>query len=153
MNWWNKYKKFILIAVVILLVLAVGTVVAILVRGPIACTLVGCSGGLTVDVTGLPAATPYQIKVSFPSGETRTLTCGTDPTTQTNTFDYSCTQTGAYFRLGSNGNPPKDVAVTVDVNGKSVTQLAHPKYEKFQPNGAGCEPVCYSATVQINISQ
>jgi hypothetical protein len=151
MNWWSKYKKFILVAVAGVLVLAIGMVVALMARVPIACTLVGCSGGLTIEIADLPASANYQISISFPSGETRTLTCGSEA--ETNTFDQSCSQTGAYFRLATDVNPPKEITVTVEVNGKSVTQVFNPKYEKFQPNGTGCSPICYNATLKMNFPQ
>lgn len=150
MNWWSKYKKFILIVLAGVLMLAFGMVVALKVRGPVVCTLVGCSGGLTIEVTGLPASSDYQISISFPSGETRTLICGSDA--ETNTFDQSCSQTGAFFRLETDANPPKQITVTVEANGKSVKKVFNPKYEKFQPNGAGCEPICYNAVVKMNFS-
>jgi hypothetical protein len=151
MNWWSKYKKIILIVVAGVLVLAIGAVVALMARGQIACTLVGCSGGLTIDVVGLPPSANYQISVSFPSSETRTLTCGSEA--ETNTFDQSCSQTGAYFRLATDVNPPQEITVTVEANGKSITQVFNPTYEKFQPNGKSCEPICYNATVQMDISE
>jgi hypothetical protein len=151
MSWWNKYKKIALIAVAGVLVLAIGMVVALMARGPIACTLVGCSGGLTVEVAGLPASADYQISLSLPSGETHTLTCGSNA--EANTFEQSCSQSGAYFRLATDVNPPQEITITVEANGEKVTQVFNPHYEKFQPNGVGCEPICYNATIQMNISR
>ena len=151
MSWWSKSKKLVLATSTVILLVAVGVFAALKMRGPVFCTLVGCSGGLTVEVIGLPPSTPYQISISLPFGEKRTLTCVFGEPNQVDSFDQSCSQTGAFFRLESDVKPPEKVTVTVEANGNQFTQTFNPTYGKFQPNGPGCAPVCYNANIKMNI--
>jgi hypothetical protein len=75
MNWWNKNKKILIPVFVGLIFLSVVVAAAILAGPMIGCTMMGCMGGLDITLTGSPAS-DYQIKVIYPSGETRSLTCG-----------------------------------------------------------------------------
>jgi hypothetical protein len=156
MNWWSRNKKVLLIISGGLLALIAITFVFLMVSGPTIggqmCTLVGCIGGLEIELLGLPNATPYEISIVFPFGETQTLTCGTE-NDQSEAFVKSCSPSGAFFSLTPDVEPPEEITVTVEANGKKVTQVFNPQYEKFQPNGVGCEPICYNATIQMNISR
>lgn len=43
---------------------------------------------------------------------------------------------------------PEEVRITVTVAGRSETEVLRPQYQKSQPNGAGCEPTCLSASAR-----
>ena len=152
MSWWSKNTKLVIASAIILMV-AFGAFIAYKIRGPLFCTLVGCSGGLHVEVTNLPASSPFQISITLPFGKTRTLLCDPNNADQVDSFEQSCSPSGAYFQLPTNVKPPKRVTVAVTADGKTVTQIFTPTYEKFQPNGAGCEPTCYSASLEFKFAQ
>ncbi len=157
MIWWSKNRRILLSAVAITLFLTVVVVVSIDIFRPAEfaqiCTLVGCGGGINVELSGLPAAAPYQITLSFPSGETRAISCNPGAEDNPNSFEKSCSSNGAYFSLEPDSSPPDEVTVTVIVGENQVLQVFNPDYEKFQPNGENCSPICYSATVKMNVSQ
>lgn len=154
MSWWTKNKKFILLIFTGLLLLAGATVVLLTMFGPVVgCTLIGCRGGIQVDLEGLPAATPYQVILSSPSGEISTISCVPGAEDNPNSFEKSCLTNGAYFSLEPDLLPSDKVTVTVIVGESRVSQDFRPVYKKFQPNGKNCAPVCYSATIRMNILQ
>lgn len=157
MSWWNKNRKTLLLAITIPLFLAAVIAISVAMLRPTEfaqiCTLVGCGGGIEVEFSGMPAATPYQVILSFPAGEPRTLSCGTGVEDNSNPFEKSCLFNGAFFNLEPDSLPPEEVTVTVIVDGRQVSQVFYPDYKKFQPNGENCAPICYSATVRMNISQ
>jgi len=154
MNWWNK--KYLWLVFGVLLLLA-GGIVVLMMLGPLVggqmCTLVGCVGGLNVELAGLPAFTPYQIELAFPSGETQTVTCDPGAADESEPFVKSCSAGGAFFSLEQDVKPPQEITITVSINGDQITQVFQPKYEAFQPNGSNCPPVCYNATVELNVSR
>jgi hypothetical protein len=152
MNWWSRNKKIlILVSIGLLLLTGVVIVVAVLAGPVIGCTLVGCVGGLDITLTGLSTSN-YQISLTFPSGETKTLNCGSNVADESVAFEKSCSSDGAFFRLDPDTAPPKKVTVTVVVDGKAFSQDFSPKYEKFQPNGKNCPPTCYNATIEMKIT-
>jgi hypothetical protein len=153
MNWWSKNGKTLVRVFLLLLFLAVVAVVSITLVGPGGgkiCTLVGCAGGIEVELTGLPE-TKYQVSILFPSGEMKTLTCGPGATDTPEPFVRVCSPQGAFFALDPNVTPPQEITVTVTVNDKPISQTFHPKYERSQPNGRDCPPTCYSATLKMNL--
>jgi len=156
MNWWNRNKKVVLIVLGGGFALAVIALVFLMVSGPIIgdrmCTLVGCVGGLEIELIGLPEATPFEISVAFPSGETQTLACGTE-NDQSEAFVKSCSPKGMFLSLTPDVEPPKEITVTVTVNGKQTSEVFRPEYNKLQPNGEDCPPTCYSAKITLNIAQ
>jgi len=141
----------------ILIVLGITLVVVIIgfglwLAGPsVGCTLMSCQGGLNIHQVGLPSSY-YQISVSLPSGETQVLSCSMRTGEESNTFTNSCSPDGAYFRLSSDVAPPKNVTVTVVVEGKTYWQDFTPHYEQFRPNGKRCPPTCYNAAIEMKLT-
>jgi hypothetical protein len=120
--------------------------------GPvIGCTLVGCVGGLDINLTGLPTSN-YQISLTFPSGETKTLNCGPNVADESVAFVKNCSPDGVFFSLDQDTVPPKEITVTVVVDGEIFSQEFFPEYAKLQPNGKNCSPTCYSATIEMKIT-
>lgn len=154
MSWWNKNKKLGISILAGLLIFAAGIVFVPIVVGPFAgCTFVGCRGGIDIELTGLPASSPYQIDFILPSGETQSITCDANTRKGPDTLGGSgCKVNGAFFGLQQDSGP-KEITVTVIISGNEVSQVFRPKYEKFQPNGWNCPPICYSATIKMNLTQ
>ncbi len=142
-RWWNRLFLVFTAA----MILACGSFR----MGPelINCTLIGCSGGLTIEITGVSLAVGYEVTLTLPSGEKITQVCDESPR---NDFEKSCTDAGVFFALPVDIDPPETVEVEVVVNGESHTQEFSPTYEKFQPNGEDCPPVCYNAGLDFQIT-
>ena len=151
MNWWNKKKVLILVSIAILLVMCFVVIVVVVVRPIVGCTMMGCVGGLDINLTRLTTS-DYQVSITFPSGETQTLTCGPDAANESVAFEKSCSLDGAFFHLDPDTAPPKKVTVTVVMDGETFSQEFFPEYAKFQPNGRNCPPTCYSATIEMKIA-
>ena len=154
MNWWSRNKKILLTILGGLFVLAILVVIFLMVSGPLIptnmCTLVGCIGGIEVEVVGLPESTPFEVSLAFPSGETQTLKCGGE-TDESVPFENVCSLNGAFFGLPSDVEPPEVIAVTVTTSAGQWKETIFPEYEEFLPNGEGCLPTCYNADIVINI--
>ena len=153
MSWWNKKHTLIFagIAVFVIVIVAILTITGPL--GPTQfCTLVGCVGGLQIELEGLPSSTPFEIAITFPSGETQTLNCGGEKD-ESIPFEKSCSPNGAFFALPPDVKPPKEITVTVKTSAGQWARKVQPKYGKFQPNGEDCPPVCYNANISITLGQ
>jgi hypothetical protein len=155
-SWWNKNKKAILLSLGGLFLLAILAIVFLMLSGPLIpgtfCTLVGCVGGLNVEVIGLPDATPFETSITYPSGETQILFCPGE-TDESIPFEKVCSEKGVFFALPPDVNPPPKITVTITTSAGKWTEVFQPDYQKFQPNGPGCEPTCYNATIVMNISK
>jgi hypothetical protein len=115
------------------------------------CTLIGCAGGVTIEFPQLPPGESYEVQLSLPSGETKTLRCG-EGTNQI-PFEMVCTENEVFFALPNDAPPPEQISITVTADGETFSREFSPVFEKFQPNGEDCPPVCYNATVQFQLSQ
>jgi hypothetical protein len=149
MNWSNK-KVWLVLAGIIVLVFAV--ILVLMVSGPFVpvqmCTLVGCIGGIDIKVIGLPESIPFEVSLKFPSGETQTVKCGGE-TDESIPFETSCPPDGAFFSLPPDVKPPQEITATVTTSDGQWTETVQPEYEKFQPNGDDCPPICYTADIVI----
>ena len=155
-HWLNNKKATTLL--IFILLIGVMFIIALTILDPILsrqmeCTLVGCFGGITVELSGLPPSSRYQIAIISPPGEARTLYCGPNSAkTSQAPFWHGCTPEGAFFLLDADSNP-QEITVAVTVEGKRISKVFHPEYEISQPNGENCPPTCYSATIEMNITQ
>lgn len=156
MTWWNKYKKVLFLIIALLFVLTVAIAISISMFRPPelaqVCTLVGCGGGINIELAELPVDVSYQVTLSLPSGESETLSCG-GVQDNSNPFEKSCSSNGAFFSLDPDVSAPDQITVTVLVAEKQTSQVFRPVYEKNQPNGEDCPPICYSATVKMSIEK
>ena len=146
-RWWSKRSLWLvpLLVVCIFLLTACASVLPAKM-----CTLVGCSGGLSIDIKDLPSGADYQVSVTLPSGETITQVCGDTPE---NSFEKSCNTSGVFIALQPDVSPPESVKIEVVMNGRTYSQEFTPEYEKFQPNGEDCSPICYSADIVFGIME
>jgi hypothetical protein len=95
-----------------------------------ACTLIGCSSGLSVAIDG-PADGPFVVEASDGS-VMETFECAAGARCERVTFDN-------YL--------PERVTVRVIAAGDTTTTIVEPTYTTLQPNGPGCPPTCTQATV------
>ena len=102
--------------------------------GPTACTLIGCTGGLVVEVTGAPGQTPVMVVVTAPDGSTRSATCSSATGTCPVSFpDFT----------------PASVTVRVSTGTRTTEETRQPMYDVTRPNGPACPPECRNARVTV----
>jgi hypothetical protein len=105
------------------------------------CTLIGCSSGLNLNLTGKVPNT-FELELIPSIGEKRLVQC---PAGGSGTICL-----GEKAILIQNFTP-EEVAITVSYDGKKVTQNFVPSYSDSRPNGPNCEPACKQAQLTINI--
>lgn len=158
MSWWNRNKKIVLRFLVgtLLSISLIFTSLSLLgwyLSHYAFCTLEICFGSLNIELSNLPPETPYQIEITFPSGETRILAC--ELKTNTNSL-RDCTTKNASFLLDPDF-APEEIIVTVTANDKTVSKLFHPTYDRGRRINyeASCPPpyFCYSSTVKFDFVQ
>ena len=98
------------------------------------CTEMGCSSGLTVEITGT-VADSYTVKVDTEDGESWLRQCRRDEPCNLFFPDFT---------------PP---AVTVAYRSELgvVERQFSPAYQAVRPNGPGCPPECLTATVVMEL--
>lgn len=101
---------------------------------PRACTLIGCTDGLGVQLVDLPAG-GYVLEVVLPGGATHTQECTHETHCPTQVFFEGVTAEEFTLRL------------TTAAGTRSEQQRA--VYSRHRPNGRGCPPVCWQAEVTM----
>ena len=96
-----------------------------------ACTLIGCSDGLNVEVQGVTS--DVSVEVTSAAGETRTAPCQAfnESTCWVHFDDFV----------------PEEATIRVADGSNQVSVTTIPAYESLQPNGPDCPPTCRQATV------
>ena len=149
----NPMTKFYVISGVMLLFFVV-TFAALLMPRTSGCRSKSCKGEINVYLIGLPSASHFTVTISFPSDETRLVTCGDEGSDKTASFDNRCLKAGASFGLDENMEMPREINVIVDVDGKRISKVFdNPSTMVNHPNGDDCLPVCYSTSLLIDVSQ
>ncbi len=104
-----------------------------------ACTLVGCTSGLSVRLTSLPTE-PYRVELLVP-GARRPF------------HFYECD--GGSSCLQAIHSPLlalSHISVTVTTAaGSRVTDVPNVEYERYYPNGPDCPPPCLNATITAEV--
>jgi hypothetical protein len=106
-----------------------------------ACTEIGCSDGLIFDLIGdVPAEFDFLLMTP----------AGADIAAQ-------CPAGGELVRCQGDqvvvdGFAPEELTVRITWEAGDFVKTFTPAYEKVQPNGPGCPPVCQQATVAIDLS-
>lgn len=114
------------------------------------CTEIGCSSGLTVRLVGnVPDA--FTIAAQRPGQPPIVAICPegriTVPDREAGASAI-CQPDGVFF----DNFTPEEVEIVVRVGqSNNVSRLVKPTYEKVQPNGPGCPPVCEQAVVEIEL--
>jgi len=101
-----------------------------------ACTEIGCSDGLYVELQGTPGAA-LEVVASTLSAEERSAGCIVPPA-------GSCV-------VAFDGFVPQEVTLAVLGGDRPVSVTVEPAYEDLQPNGPGCPPICRQATVEVDL--
>lgn len=106
------------------------------------CTLIGCYSGLSVVLGSTPTGT-VTIEV-LPASHT-----GVAPVT----LPFACHPTGGCRpTVLFEGMLVRDFTVRVTTtDGVLETQFRNVAYRRHQPNGDGCEPVCWDASVTVEL--
>lgn len=143
-RWWNNL--FFVLAAVLLPACKPDLGVPL---GKI-CTLAGCVGGISIDITGISLTNGYKVNLIFPNGEMMAMVC--DESSEDG-FEKSCHGSGAFFALPSDVEPPVTVTVEIIANGVTHRQEFVPAYEIFHPNGEDCPPVCYNSTLAFQVTK
>ena len=144
-RWWSSLSFLLMFG----LVAACGTNLPGEPAGQV-CTLMGCHGGLSIEITGISLTSGYEVNLILPSGEKITQVCGESTV---NSFEKSCHESGAFFALPSDEAPPETVKIEIIVDGEKYGQEFSPVYEKFQPNGEDCPPICYNSTLAFQVTK
>jgi hypothetical protein len=104
-----------------------------------ACTLIGCTSGLSVQLNPLPSGT-FRVEVSVggfgaPNQSLYTFDCNASPC-PVNVFFPGLVINHGFVRVTTSA-------------GAKVTEI-HPIYESHRPNGADCPPDCRQATIAVS---
>lgn len=119
------------------------------ITGERGCTEIGCSSGLIVRLTGDVPET-FTIAAQRPGQPPIVAICPEERITVPEReagATAMCQPDGVFFI----GFTPEEVEVVVRIEQQSLTERVRPTYEKVQPNGPGCPPVCEQAVVEITI--
>ena len=102
-------------------------------EGPVACTMVGCEPGLSVDVRG-DRGGDVTVKVVAADGQSRTFECEAEAAT--------CSAFFAEYM-------PENVSVTVTKAQGNTVRSFNVSYANVRPNGDDCPPVCRQGHVEV----
>lgn len=128
----------LLVALSIILPLAPGSLVSCAPTIPRACTQIGCSDGLTVQVAGTTPQT-FTVEAIAPGVEPR---IAQSPGGQSGSSQF-------FFE----DSTPEEVTIRITWNGGSVTETFRPSYETVRPNGPNCPPECQQGRVLITVKE
>jgi hypothetical protein len=143
-----------------------GTAPHPLAPAPRACTEIGCIDGLHVTLTPADSwpAGAYTFEIRTDAGSTSCR--GALPLPACGTPGLTCT--GQPVQVGESGcalpdaahgfssitfsSAPKQVQLRITRDGQPVVERElQPTYRRVQPNGAGCEPVCTTASETVRV--
>ena len=119
---------------------------------PIACTLIGCESQIEFQLSGdLQRGETYQIETCV--GEdcaSATLQIPDSGFVLEGPFTLDADRDTVTVRLlGSDYSGARSVSLHVDGPGGPVAEVeTEIEFDRMQPNGPGCEPICWHATVQ-----
>jgi hypothetical protein len=99
-----------------------------------ACTMIGCSDGLTVTVANAPPAA-YTVEVILPDGSVRSGRCEVAAQCANGVFVENVSA--------------EQVTVRIVSGASSSSQVVRPQYTVSQPNGPDCPPTCRQARAQV----
>ncbi len=138
-----------------------------------ACTLIGCTDQLTVEVSSSGGATPVFAadlmvdgrSISCPApAQGAIVTCDASVSIRSyeqhsctqsvsgNTASQTCLGTGVFGERIVIAGAPALVSVALRNDSSVVAQQTfQPSYAQSQPNGPGCDPICRQASVALAV--
>jgi hypothetical protein len=99
-----------------------------------ACTLIGCSSGLQLEMEARPGA-PFRIEAEVPGTSGR--------------YVVRCDDPQACARVFLQDFTPERLRIHVIAEDGGGRWLAEPVYVETRPNGPGCPPVCRVGRVVV----
>jgi hypothetical protein len=103
------------------------------------CTQIGCDDGVTV-----------QLSDERPDSVSLTLYLNSE----TEAFSsIECADAGNMCAIRTDGFTPETITVVLEWDGEEFRQTYTPQYQRFQPNGPNCPPVCKISNVVIDLSE
>ena len=129
-----------------------------------ACTEVGCTDGLWLEINFSPGFTAGDYEIVLNDGSMNPTTCtfeisdvatdcdGDPVCVQGAQCDATWDVDGGKVTFNLEGTP-SDVVVTVRQDEVDLASVSlSPDYETVQPNGEGCEPTCEQATETVSVN-
>lgn len=103
---------------------------------PQVCTQIGCESGLQVELSGAPAG-PFRVEAQAAGdGAPRVFECPAGGRCESAFFaDFT----------------PEEATIRVIAGGRTTARTVRPTYERVQPNGPGCPPVCRQGRVRVEV--
>lgn len=135
---------------------------------PKACSEIGCTNGLDLELVR-PSPWPagrYRVTLSVDGKSARCegalplRPCGDGPSFQCDDPSLTLSESGcalpasehAIGGLHSTATEGSEVSLLIEHDGSiQATAKLHPAFQTEQPNGAGCEPVCQSASMKLTL--
>ena len=120
---------------------------------PVACTLIGCESQLTFELDAdLARDETYEVEVCIDAEcASATIEVPDSGFAMTGPFSIDADRDTVTVRLlGDDYSGTR--AVTLSLSGSDgllVDVDAQTEFERAQPNGPGCEPICWQATVRV----
>jgi len=102
---------------------------------PQVCTKIGCESGLRVELGDAPAG-PFRVEAQADGGAARVFEC---PAGERCEFAFFADFT------------PEEATIRVTANGRTTARTVRPTYERVQPNGPGCPPICRQGGVRVEV--
>jgi hypothetical protein len=119
---------------------------------PLACTLIGCESQLEFELSGdLVRGESYEIEACVDGDcTTETVQLPDSGFVMGGAFTLDADRDTVALRLlGADYNGTHTVSLSVTGDGGPVAEVeTETDFERSQPNGPGCEPVCWHATVR-----
>jgi len=103
---------------------------------PQVCTKIGCESGLQVELGGAPVG-PFRVEAQAAGGgAARVFECPAGQRCEIAFFaDFT----------------PAEATVRVITGGRTTERTVRPTYERVQPNGPGCPPICRQGRVRVEV--
>jgi hypothetical protein len=121
---------------------------------PLACTAIGCNSQLTFELgTELERGERYDLEACI-DGDCDAATVEIPPSgfATSGAFTVDADRNAVTVTLlGEDYSGAHDVSLTVvDARAQDIVRVADTiEFDRAQPNGPGCEPVCWQATVRV----
>ena len=132
-----------------------------------ACNEIGCADGLVIDLSPNASWAPGQYRFTIVTDGQTTVCEGALPLPACEKPGLRCTtnvamigESGCAIEPAAHGfsdiriaSKPQSVTVKIERDGQTIVDhTLAPTYQRSQPNGPGCPPVCDNAHAQISVA-
>lgn len=134
---------------------------------PQACTEIGCADGLVISLSPNAGWAPGQYRFTIVTDGETTVCEGALPLPPCEQPALRCTgnaaiigESGCAIEPAAHGfsdiqiaSKPQSVTLTIERDGQTIAnQTLTPAYQRSQPNGPGCPPVCDNAHAELAVA-